>query len=82
MTNRILQMFQAPQLDQDKAGRIQAIHANYAAFAEFVASVVPPGPEQTVALRQLLESRDTATNGAAFPHEAAQSKLVTPGGTH
>ena len=82
MTNRIVQMFGGPDITQEKADRIQQIHANYGGFAAFVASIVPPGPEQTVALRKLLESRDAATNGVAFPVEEP-SRLVHPGGgTH
>lgn len=64
--SRLLQLFQVPDLDGNQAAAISAIQANYLAFARGLAANLPGGPETTVALRKLLESRDAAMNAVAF----------------
>jgi len=44
--------------------KLQAISKPFRDLAEFVESTLPPGPETTVTLRKLLESKDAAVRSA------------------
>lgn len=44
--------------------RLQAVVAEFAQLAQYIADYLPAGPEQSVALRKLLESKDAAVRAA------------------
>ncbi len=43
---------------------LQSVSKPFGELASFIASNLPPGPEKTVALRKLLESKDAAVRAA------------------
>ncbi len=46
---------------------LQTISEPFASLADFVIKNVPPGEEQTVALRKLLEAKDAAVRACVHP---------------
>ena len=44
--------------------KLQAVSEPFATLASHLADILPPGPETTVALRKLLESKDAAVRSA------------------
>ncbi|MEW1895903.1 hypothetical protein [Streptomyces albidoflavus] len=44
--------------------RLQAVSAPFSELAHQLAATLPPGPEASVALRKLLESKDAAVRAA------------------
>ena len=46
------------------AGPLRDTSAKFHALASELAEILPPGPESTVALRKLLESKDAAVRAA------------------
>lgn len=56
--HRLMRWFEQVGYEQDEP--LDDIVAEYADLALFITDTVPPGAEQTVALRKLLESREAA----------------------
>lgn len=56
--HRLARWFEQVGFEQDE--KLDDIVAEYGDLALFVMDCVPPGAEQTVALRKLLESREAA----------------------
>ena len=52
--------------------RLQVVSAEFHRLAHHLVDVLPAGPEQTVALRKLLESKDAAVR-AALDQEGPES---------
>lgn len=48
---------------------LQAVGKPFATLAHGLVGAVPSGPERTVALRKLLESKDAAVRAVAIPEE-------------
>jgi hypothetical protein len=46
---------------------LQGVSRPFADLADQLCAVVQPGPERTVALRKLLEAKDSAVRAAAHP---------------
>lgn len=52
------------EFDHLPAGPLRDTSAKFAPLAHELADLLPAGPEQTVALRKLLESKDAAVRAA------------------
>ena len=46
---------------------LQGVSSPFGDLANFIIQNVPPGPEQTVALRKLLEAKDAAVRAKLHP---------------
>lgn len=56
MTDRMMQFFEFEHLPP----HLQAVSREFATIAAWIVHNLPPNPERTVALRKLLESKDSA----------------------
>jgi hypothetical protein len=63
VTDAILQYFETDDLPAEVPAALRAIAMQYETIADFV-SCLPKGPERSVALRKLLESKDAAIRAA------------------
>ena len=54
---RLLNLFDQHELDPEK---LSAIAGNFKEIAYTIQAITPPGPEQTVALRHLLDAKHAA----------------------
>ena len=63
VSNQILRYFAWQHL----TGRLQSVSQPFAEFAARLDETLPDGPEKTVALRKLLESKDAAVRSALPP---------------
>lgn len=61
--NRMLRWFAYTHLPE----HLQPVSKPFAELAVFIDSTISPGPEQTVALRKLLEAKDAAVRAALHP---------------
>jgi len=61
--DRMLKWFERSHLPEP----LQEISGAFHTVAEFIISTIAPGPERTVALRKLLESKDAAERAAFHP---------------
>lgn len=61
--NRMLKWFAYTHLPE----HLQAVSMPFAKLAEHIDRTIPPGPEQSVALRKLLEAKDAAVRAALHP---------------
>lgn len=58
---------------------LRQVSAEFASLAMYVADYLPPGPEQRVALRKLLEAKDAAVRAALdLPRPVPPTPLVDP----
>jgi hypothetical protein len=78
MSKHVFELFGSPEMTEEKEEKMREIMGAYRSFAVFLAQTVLPGPEATVALRKLLESRNAAIDGVGFPPED-KSGLLLPG---
>ena len=62
---RLLKFFDCEPLRLN--ARFTAISAQFRSLAEEICSEIDPGPERTVALRKLLESREAAVRATLHP---------------
>lgn len=63
MEDRILKFFDYAHLP----GHLQAVSQPFCELATKICNTSEPGPERTVALRKLLESKDAAVRAAVNP---------------
>ncbi|MFO0892425.1 MAG: hypothetical protein U0790_25200 [Isosphaeraceae bacterium] len=63
MDERMLKWFAWTHLPE----KLQPISMPFGDLAEAICRNIPPGPERTVALRKLLESKDAAVRAALHP---------------
>jgi hypothetical protein len=61
--NRMLKWFEYKHLPE----KLQDVSKKFNELANFIAENIPPGPEQTVALRKLLEAKDAAVRAVVYP---------------
>lgn len=61
--NRMLKWFAYTHLPI----HLQSVSKPFAELAVFIDSTISPGPEQTIALRKLLEAKDAAVRAALHP---------------
>ena len=65
----LLKFFEWHTVDENTNEAIDAVRGMYAALARWSAHTLPSGPEQTTALRKLLEAKDCAVR-AVIPRRA------------
>ena len=61
--DRMLKWFCYDHLPQE----LQTVSSHFHQLADLICTVVEPGPERTVALRKLLESKDAAVRAKLHP---------------
>lgn len=61
--DRMLKLFAFSHLPE----RLQLVSRPFTNLAHELVATVPQGPERTVALRKLLESKDAAVRAVVFP---------------
>lgn len=63
MEDRMLKWFAYAHLPE----KLQAVSQPFCILAETICMTIEPGPERTVALRKLLESKDAAVRAVVNP---------------
>ena len=61
--DRMIKWFEFDHLPE----KLKEVSFHFRELALTICSLVEPGPERTVALRKLLESKDAAVRGAVHP---------------
>jgi len=73
--DRMLKLFHRVDLDPETRKKTEDVRALYIDLATMVVAMVPQGPERTVALRHLLDSKDCAIRGMIFDRPPPPPKL-------
>lgn len=66
-TARMLQTFEQKDLSDAQRKLIATLRQSFVNQARLIIGLVAPGPERTVALRKLRESKDAAIIGVIYP---------------
>ena len=65
-SKRLVEQFSQKEIDPDKKFTVKGVQALFRGMAEDIDVYIPDGPDKTVALRQLLEAKDTAVRAVIF----------------
>lgn len=76
--NRILEQFGHRPLNEEERARVAKVRDIYIRAAHEVAEAMGDGPDLTVALRELVASKDTAIRGIIFQAPALKADLRKP----
>jgi len=75
--DRMLKLFRFQDVGPEVKTKVQLVRDVYEAMAVRIVDMIPAGPERTVALRHLLDSKDCAVRGLLFDEAAPKVGTFT-----